>query len=163
MIRIAQIAGLVSALRGKQNTLVDGETIKTINGTSLLGSGDLPIEASAEWGGITGTLSDQADLQAALDGKQPAGSYPEIATVTLTVPSNKGGRFEHEQTVADAAVSPSTIISPSLAAHNDSDENSAEMLSLVALSALAGSGQITFTLAFQRKESGPIKLNYVRG
>lgn len=30
---------------------------------------------SAAWGAITGTLSDQSDLQTALDGKQAAGSY----------------------------------------------------------------------------------------
>jgi hypothetical protein len=29
----------------------------------------------AAWGGITGTLADQADLQTALDGKQASGSY----------------------------------------------------------------------------------------
>ena len=30
---------------------------------------------TATWGGITGTLTDQTDLQSALDNKQPAGSY----------------------------------------------------------------------------------------
>ena len=31
--------------------------------------------ASVAWGGITGTLSDQTDLQSALDAKQDSGSY----------------------------------------------------------------------------------------
>lgn len=52
-----------------QEKLVSGQNIKTLNSQSLLGSGNIDIN-SAEWGSITGTLSDQADLQAALSGKQ---------------------------------------------------------------------------------------------
>ena len=57
---------------GKQATLVSGTNIKTVNNTSLLGSGDVPITASAAWGGITGDLEDQTDLQNELDSKAPA-------------------------------------------------------------------------------------------
>jgi hypothetical protein len=35
----------------------------------------MPTGGSAAWGAITGTLSNQTDLQTALDGKQAAGSY----------------------------------------------------------------------------------------
>lgn len=57
--------------QGKQDTLVSGTNIKTINGASVLGSGDLTVSGSgATWGNITGTLSSQDDLQDALDGKQ---------------------------------------------------------------------------------------------
>jgi hypothetical protein len=59
-----------SAQEGLQPLLVSGTSIKTINGTSLLGSGDISITASASWGSITGTLSSQTDLQSALDSKQ---------------------------------------------------------------------------------------------
>jgi hypothetical protein len=56
--------------------LVSGQNIKTINGASVLGSGDLTVSGSgAAWGAITGTLADQSDLQTALDGKQASGSY----------------------------------------------------------------------------------------
>ncbi len=55
---------------GKQDTLVSGTNIKTINGSSVLGSGDLTISSAATWGGITGTLSSQTDLNTALNGKQ---------------------------------------------------------------------------------------------
>src|SRR5210317_567842 len=58
-----------TALNAKQDTLVSGTNIKTVNSTSLLGSGDISISASAAWGGITGTLSSQTDLQTALDAK----------------------------------------------------------------------------------------------
>ena len=53
-----------------QPTLVSGTNIKTINGSSVLGSGDLTISASASWGGITGTLTSQTDLNTALNSKQ---------------------------------------------------------------------------------------------
>lgn len=55
---------------GKQDALVSGTNIKTINGASVLGSGDLIISSAAYWGSITGTLSSQSDLQGALDTKQ---------------------------------------------------------------------------------------------
>jgi hypothetical protein len=61
---------------GGQVALVSGTNIKTINGSSVLGSGNLVVSGSGTaWGGITGTLSDQTDLQTALNGKQAAGSY----------------------------------------------------------------------------------------
>ena len=64
-----------------QTILVSGTSIKTINGTSLLGSGDIVVS----WGGITGTLSNQTDLQAALDAKQPLDSdLTAIAALTTT-------------------------------------------------------------------------------
>ena len=59
-----------TALNAKQDTLVSGTNIKTINSTSILGSGDITISGSVAWGGITGTLSSQTDLQSALDGKE---------------------------------------------------------------------------------------------
>ena len=56
----------------KQDALVSGINIKTINGNSVLGSGNLVIggSGSADWGQIGGTLSNQTDLQTALDAKQ---------------------------------------------------------------------------------------------
>lgn len=66
---ISDVTGLQTALDGKQATLVSGTNIKTVNGNSLLGSGDVTISGSAAWGSVTGTLSSQTDLQAALDAK----------------------------------------------------------------------------------------------
>lgn len=42
-VAIGDISGLQTALDAKQATLVSGTSIKTINGGSLLGSGDVPI------------------------------------------------------------------------------------------------------------------------
>lgn len=44
---IADVTGLQTAIDGKQATLVSGTNIKTINSTSLLGSGDITVAASA--------------------------------------------------------------------------------------------------------------------
>jgi hypothetical protein len=60
---------LQAELDAKQATLVSATNIKTINGSSLLGAGDLTISSAVAWGAITGTLSDQTDLQAELDAK----------------------------------------------------------------------------------------------
>lgn len=59
-----------SALDAKQATLVSATNIKSINGNSILGSGDITISGSVAWGNVTGTLSDQTDLNSALNGKE---------------------------------------------------------------------------------------------
>lgn len=57
---IGDVTGLQTALDGKQASLVSGTNIKTINGTSVLGSGDLVI--SGEGGGdVTGPASSTAN------------------------------------------------------------------------------------------------------
>ncbi len=71
-----------TAINAKQNTLVSATNIKTINGASVLGSGDLVVTGSgAAWGDITGTLSDQTDLQSALAAKAPIASPIFTGTV----------------------------------------------------------------------------------
>lgn len=57
-----------SLLNGKQNLLINQFNIKSINGQSILGSGDLTVGGggNAEWGNITGDIDDQTDLQNAL-------------------------------------------------------------------------------------------------
>jgi hypothetical protein len=62
----------ISEVNSKQPLLISGTNIKTINSTSLLGSGDVSISGTAAWGSVTGTLSNQTDLQTVLNGKQPA-------------------------------------------------------------------------------------------
>jgi hypothetical protein len=69
----SDITNLVTDLAGKQATLVSGTNIKTINGSSVLGSGDLVVSGSTTWGSITGTLSSQTDLQTALDTRTVIG------------------------------------------------------------------------------------------
>lgn len=84
-----QVNDLATAISGKQDTLVSGTNIKTVNGNSLLGGGNLSIGAA--WGALTGTLSDQTDLQDALNGKA---ALPTVRTISGTsgtlVPSDAG-------------------------------------------------------------------------
>jgi len=79
-----------SALDGKQATLVSGTNIKTINSTSILGAGNISISSAVAWGGITGTLSTQTDLQTALDGKVDENAAITGATKTKITYDAKG-------------------------------------------------------------------------
>lgn len=80
----ATTSALSSGLAGKQNTLtageniqINGDTISATDTTYTAGTGISIVngvisntQTSAEWGNITGTLSEQADLQSALNAKQ---------------------------------------------------------------------------------------------
>lgn len=60
-----------NGLNGKQAKLISGTNIKTINGNSLLGGGDLVIDAGrVNWGNIQGSMSNQTDLTNALNSKE---------------------------------------------------------------------------------------------
>lgn len=85
------------------------------------------------------------------------GSSGLAGTSTVTVAAN---RIEHSETVSAAGVLPTSKIIASLAPHDDADENDAEMLDIAALSALAGTDQITFELAFFAPTQGAVKLNW---
>ena len=79
-----------TALDTKQATLVSGTNIKTVNNTSLLGSGNISISSAVAWGGVTGTLSNQTDLQTALDGKVDENTAITGATKTKVTYDQKG-------------------------------------------------------------------------
>jgi hypothetical protein len=89
---------LYTTIANKQATLVSGTNIKTVNGLSLLGPGDLPISGTAAWGSVTGTLSNQSDLQTALSGKLSSnGSAASLTSIpvnqaTGVLPFANGGR-----------------------------------------------------------------------
>lgn len=75
---------------GKQDALVSGTNIKTINNQSLLGSGNITIESSSGasvWGSITGTLSSQTDLQTELSNKASKSFYSDT-TINVGRKSN---------------------------------------------------------------------------
>lgn len=80
-----QINDLATALGGKQATLISGTNIKTVNGSSLLGSGNLVVSggAGSDWGDIGGTLADQTDLQAALAARALVAGLPS-RTITAS-------------------------------------------------------------------------------
>lgn len=125
------VDGLVTDLAAKQAALVSGTNIKTVNGNSLLGSGDLVIA-----GGGGSALSD---------------------IVTLTVPY---GSYYHEQTFAATGVTGSNVCFASIGVHTDADENGPEFLDIAAISAAPGTDQITIGIGFTNPTSGPIKINW---
>ena len=60
----------------KQNILVSGTNIKTINNQDILGSGNIEVESSAVWGSITGELHNQQDLHNVLQAKADLTDLP---------------------------------------------------------------------------------------
>lgn len=58
-----------AGLATKQNTLVSGTNIKTVNGSSVLGSGDLVVSSAAAFSSITGQPTDNSNLSTALNNK----------------------------------------------------------------------------------------------
>lgn len=79
---IADVTGLQTAIDGKQPTLVSGTNIKTINSTSLLGSGDITV-------GVSGTGSiDNAALRADGTGGATLQSSAWIINDNLTASPN---------------------------------------------------------------------------
>lgn len=61
---------LVTLLAAKQNTLVSGTNLKTVNGSTLLGTGDITFTAGFAWGNATGNIFNQTDLKDSLALKQ---------------------------------------------------------------------------------------------
>ena len=135
---------------------------------------------SSTWGGITGTLSAQADLQAALNAKADASATTTAlagkadAAATTTALSGKqatilagtatvtaaNGAIEVSQTVAAVGVTGSSRVFASLGAMADSAENDAEMLDVLSLAAVPGTDTITFEMAFASPQSGAIPINW---
>ena len=61
----------------KQDVLVSGTNIKTINNQDILGSGNIELESSsAVWGSITGELHNQQDLHNELQAKADLTDLP---------------------------------------------------------------------------------------
>jgi hypothetical protein len=80
---------LQNALDAKQDELVSGTTIKTINNESVLGAGNIDIQdLIPAWGTIIGDLSDQTDLQTELNLKANASNTVTTDT-TQTITARK--------------------------------------------------------------------------
>jgi len=62
-----QISDAVTAISGKQDTLVSGTNIKTVNGSSLLGAGDLAISGS----GMANPMTTAGDIIVGTSGGAP--------------------------------------------------------------------------------------------
>jgi hypothetical protein len=78
----ADIKAIYTALAGKQDTLVSGTTIKTINGAPVLGSGDLVIAGGGSLAVVVVTGTTQA---AAADTHYV---LTNVAATTVTLPAS---------------------------------------------------------------------------
>ena len=87
----------------------------------------------------------------------PASINATSGVATVTVPS---GSITHTETFTATGVVPASLIFIAVGAHDDSDENSPELLDVSTISGTAGTDQITATLAFMTPTSGPINLNW---
>lgn len=95
-----EINGVTNSLleinTNKQDTLISGTTIKTINNESILGSGNIVIQGgggvgtTTYWGEIEGNIENQTDLQSALNNKQDM----LIAGEGITIGNNVISRTE---------------------------------------------------------------------
>ena len=92
---LSSIPGIVEALATKQPALSSGTNIKTIKNQPLTGNGNIDIT----WGDLIGTLSNQTDLQNALNAKQNTISLTTTGTsraatfngTTLNIPNYQTG------------------------------------------------------------------------
>lgn len=86
----SKITNLTTDLAAKQATLVSGTNIKTVNGTSLLGSGDISIsstQVNSDWNATSGLaqiLNKPSDLTA-FTPRSTAGSGQGDASITIPV------------------------------------------------------------------------------
>ena len=84
----------------KQDVLVSGTNIKTINNQNILGTGNIEVESSAVWGSIAGELHNQQDLHNALQAKADLTDLP-TKTSELTNDSGYITNEYHDATKQD--------------------------------------------------------------
>ena len=109
-----EINNISGELAGKQDTLVSGTNIKTINGNSILGSGNLVIESgSGDYNDLTNKPSinsvslvgnktlDDLDIQSKITAvnKIPYSNISDTPDLTYYAKLDELNTFEHTQTI----------------------------------------------------------------
>lgn len=75
----AQVEALLDGVGGKQDALVSGENIKTVNGQSLLGSGDIAVGGDSVYETVLVSLaSNQTQPDASLVGAEVRVKYADV-------------------------------------------------------------------------------------
>ena len=143
----ADVTNLVTDLAAKQDDL----TFKD-EGVSLAAAG-VALNVDFTGGGVTASYAAGTVTVNVPGGAGSFGLTQSVVTVNQAL--------EWTETVTAVGVTATQKIMASIAAHDDTDENDAEMLDILAMSATAGTGQITFDLGFSQVTSGPIKINWV--
>lgn len=82
-------------------------------------------------------------------------------TATITVPANNGaGAYEWSETVTATGVTPSSVPLCQLAAGVDADENTADFIDLITLSATPATNALTINMVVSTPVSGAIAVNW---
>lgn len=90
---ISDVTGLQTALDGKQDKLVSGTTIKTVGGTSILGSGDISVGVGDVTLTGTQTLTNKTLTSPTIDGAALSGTISGNATLSgVNVFGNASGQ-----------------------------------------------------------------------
>ena len=129
------------------------DALRAIDGSGATGpAGPAGATGTAGAAGATGPAGAAgATGPAGADGAD-AFTVKGVATITVA----KG--FEAYETVAAAGVTAGMSVGVFLAPVTDDDENTPELLDVAAMSAEAGTDQITITAAFSTLTSGPVKM-----
>lgn len=90
------------ALDNKQNTLVSGTNIKTINGQSILGEGDLTISGSSNVGEVDPNSNGTGEIFNDYDNNYATGIYSHAENYHTSASGNKS-HAEGDSTIASGA------------------------------------------------------------
>lgn len=99
---IADVTGLQTALNGKQDTLVSGTNIKTINGESLIGPGDISVSGAGligSPGGNTGEIqyNNAGSFAGAANVEIESGNLKLMPTTIPVAPADGLVLFDHNR------------------------------------------------------------------
>ncbi|MDY0088731.1 MAG: hypothetical protein RBR78_00025 [Flavobacteriaceae bacterium] len=99
-----QVTGLENDLNAKQDVLVSGTNIKTVNGQSILGSGDISAGSGSNM--LMGVLSSAYSLS---DSSTAQNAFP-VACDEFTLTANKTYHFRGRFLIANGAASHTTAL-----------------------------------------------------
>lgn len=120
----------------KQDALVSGTNIKTVNSTSLLGSGDVAVQPTLVSGTNIKTVNNESLLGSGNITIQ-GGSGADVTQVSITV-ANWNATTTCTKTVTGVTTSNSVIVSPAPSSISD-------YVSAGVYCSAQGSGTLTFT------------------
>lgn len=106
----------------------------------------------------TGVSASVSGNVATVNVSGGGGGSLTITAVTVTLPYSSK---DHSVTVTDAGISATSKIMVSLGNQLTADENAEDMVDLLGISTIAGTGSFTVNMSFLTPIGGPLKLHYI--